>query len=318
MNLEVNSDLVVKPSEELLSRASTGAASDKGVPFSLKNLQEGKRYILRDRQLFPCQPFVNPSTLENLPISESVINVLHKLNGRLVLECDFWFISKSGAGIWPAETQAMRLVREHTAVPVPEVLREQFYSDSKGIIDMTPIEGTTLDKLWDTFDDGKKKAICRQTWHFIADIEPIQCPFKSVFQCNADGSPSRHVFLEDVQELRRPIANDDELRARIYERYYTSNGRKYEGKLFDMLPRSGRQVFAHGDIAPRNIMVGEDGAITGIIDWEWGGWYPDWWEYAHIMGPANLRYGDWREYMHETAPMTWDLSGIDAARRVLF
>jgi aminoglycoside phosphotransferase (APT) family kinase protein len=42
-----------------------------------------------------------------------------------------------------------------------------------------------------------------------------------------------------------------------------------------MLPRSEHSVFTHADIAPRNVMVDEQKNITGILDWESAGWYPE-------------------------------------------
>lgn len=83
-----------------------------------------------------------------------------------------------------------------------------------------------------------------------------------------------------------------------------------------MLPRSNVSLFTHGDVAPRNIMVDESGHITGIIDWEQAGWYPDYWEYANIMKPSRDK--DWQSWMDRTATQRWDLPGITAARRVLF
>lgn len=41
-------------------------------------------------------------------------------------------------------------------------------------------------------------------------------------------------------------------------------------------------VLTHGDLTPRNIMV-DDGKITGIVDWERGGFYPEYAEYAFAM-----------------------------------
>ena len=32
-------------------------------------------------------------------------------------------------------------------------------------------------------------------------------------------------------------------------------------------------VFSLGDLAPHNILV-RNGRVTGIIDWEYGGWFP--------------------------------------------
>ena len=83
-----------------------------------------------------------------------------------------------------------------------------------------------------------------------------------------------------------------------------------------MLPRSARSVFTHADIAPHNILVDDKGQITGILDWELAGWYPEYWEYANIMKPTNEM--DWQAWMDRTAPQRWDLSGIVAARWVLF
>ncbi|KAH8761195.1 kinase-like domain-containing protein [Diaporthe sp. PMI_573] len=45
---------------------------------------------------------------------------------------------------------------------------------------------------------------------------------------------------------------------------------------------SGRFVLTHGDLSPRNIMV-EDGKITGIVDWERSGFFPEYAEYAFAM-----------------------------------
>ena len=38
-------------------------------------------------------------------------------------------------------------------------------------------------------------------------------------------------------------------------------------------------VLTHGDLAARNIMV-QDGRITGIVDWEYSGFFPEYMEYA--------------------------------------
>ncbi|KAJ7064126.1 hypothetical protein C8F01DRAFT_1250378 [Mycena amicta] len=42
---------------------------------------------------------------------------------------------------------------------------------------------------------------------------------------------------------------------------------------------SYRTTFVHGDLAPRNIIV-RNAKIVAILDWELGGWYPEYWEYT--------------------------------------
>lgn len=285
-----------------------------GVPYSLNNLQPGNRYIKEGDTLYPCP---SPVDIFSLPSSQEVIGVLSKQLGRLVLEYDTSWVVKSGFAVKPAEVEAMELVSKHSCVPVPEVFFKHF-SPRKGQIHMSLIPGCTLEKRWDTLDEKTKEYVCRQNWDLISNIRDIQRPLelKDVFQCAADGSPTGDPLIEDLKNPARPLMSDMELRARIYERYFHFGGRRFEHQLPDMLPRSNSSVFTHADIAPRNIMIDEQNKITGILDWEWAGWYPDYWEYAQIMRPAFG--GDWSRWMEKTAPQTWDISGINAARRVLF
>ncbi|ODH47994.1 hypothetical protein GX48_05926 [Paracoccidioides brasiliensis] len=114
-----------------------------------------------------------------------------------------------------------------------------------------------------------------------------------------------------------PLYTDEDIRARIYHRYLHFGGLRHKYELPDMLPQSSHTVFTHADIAPRNIMVDGHYRITGILDWEYAGWYPDYWEYGQIMRPA-CQTGDWQKWMDLTAPRKWDILGIAAARRILF
>ncbi|KAI9755127.1 MAG: hypothetical protein M4579_004393 [Chaenotheca gracillima] len=104
-----------------------------------------------------------------------------------------------------------------------------------------------------------------------------------------------------------PLTDDTAVRARIYQRYLYHCGRLHAEDLPALLPRSNLSVFTHSDMAPRNIMIDEDHRITGILDWEAAGWYPDYWEYVNIWKPSVDR--DWQTWMDRTAPRKWDISG---------
>ena len=286
----------------------------RGIPFQWENLRSGERYIRVDKMLFPCPPTVNVLTF---PPNKEVITVLGKQMARIVLEHDFSYVSKSGYGVRTSEAEAMKLVFEHTSVPVPEVLVTCFDGD-EGNIHMTTVPGTCLERKWDMLDVESKKSLCLQLWDLISKWREIPRPPKidGIFQCAADGSPSRDPLLEDLNSPPRPLMSDSELRARIYERYLNFRGLHYEHKLPNMLPRSNRSVFTHGDVSSRNIMVNDQNTVTGILDWEYAGWYPDYWEYAQIMKPAF--HGDFQDWMGRTAPQTWNLAGINASRTALF
>ncbi|PLB34074.1 uncharacterized protein BDW47DRAFT_134666 [Aspergillus candidus] len=183
-------------------------------------------------------------------------------------------------GVRPAEAEAMKLVSKHTSVPVPGVFSAKFGPDHG--------------------NEKSKESVCLQTWDLISQIRAIPRPseLEDLLQCAADGSTTRDPMLEDLQNPAIPLTNDSGLRARIVERYLHFEGRRYEHQLHDMLPRSGSTVFTQADIAPRNIMIDEQNSVTGI--------------------PRPALWGDWSVWMDRTAPRRWNISGIDAARRVLF
>lgn len=47
-----------------------------------------------------------------------------------------------------------------------------------------------------------------------------------------------------------------------------------------------RITFTHGDLKAHNILVGDDGHLSGFLDWESAGWYPEYWDFITAM-----RYG---------------------------
>lgn len=63
--------------------------------------------------------------------------------------------------------------------------------------------------------------------------------------------------------------------------------------LFQQLRHNHRIVFTHSDLSQHNIIV-KDGRITGLIDWEFGGWYPEHWEYIKFFDRQG-NHREWRE-----------------------
>ncbi|KAI1776425.1 kinase-like domain-containing protein [Hypoxylon cercidicola] len=239
--------------------------------------------------------------------------VLSRQGGCLVRLIGPGVVSKRGSRVTKNEAVALELVKDQTDVPVPKLYSSVFFvqdGEECGSLLMELVEGTPLNHVWDGFDDDVKSRICGEIWNIVAELQKIPRPkeLSHLYQCGADGSPSTDVLIKDLHSPPTPILDDDALRDRIYERYFHYFGRLYEGTLPDMLPRSSVSVFTHGDLAPRNIMV-QGSRITGIVDWENAGWYPDYWEYANIMKPSRDR--DWMSWMDRTKPKKWDINGIE-------
>jgi len=58
--------------------------------------------------------------------------------------------------------------------------------------------------------------------------------------------------------------------------------------------------FTHGDLAPHNIIV-KNNKIVSIVDWEYSGYFPEYWEYTK-MGYPKFKRDSWKnmfsEYFH--------------------
>lgn len=181
-------------------------------------------------------------------------------------------VSKVGSRVRYSEEVAIRLVAQHTTVPVPTIIfLFSNHEPGKGSIDMSFVPGVTLDSMWDGLEECNKERICREIWAMIAQWQQIPRPpqLARLYQCLADGSPATtDPLLQDLEDPPRPLHSNESVNIRIYQRYLHYNGRRYEDKLLSMLPESKVSLFTHGDIAPRNILVDDSGRITGIIDWE--------------------------------------------------
>ncbi|CRL23886.1 Protein kinase-like domain [Penicillium camemberti] len=52
-------------------------------------------------------------------------------------------------------------------------------------------------------------------------------------------------------------------------------------------------TFTHGDFKAHNILIGDDGHLSGFLDWESAGWYPEYWDFTTAM-----RYGKGSWWYH--------------------
>lgn len=109
-------------------------------------------------------------------------------------------------------------------------------------------------------------------------------------------------------EFFGPFANEDDF-----------NKDLRSGAFPDVVHRTGHQiVFTHGDLNMRNILV-HNGKLSGIIDWETAGWYPDYWEHtkAHFATKLQKRWlaavdrvfeplGNYTEELEIERKLWWD------------
>ncbi|KAF4207751.1 hypothetical protein CNMCM5878_005871 [Aspergillus fumigatiaffinis] len=195
---------------------------------------------------------------------------LHSLCGRTIIRISNNLVVKSG-NLRSHEAQTLRFIKANTTIPVPKVHDIHWQDDQVVnfplLTNSIPISNQ-LRNLRGTYIGAINhgKAI-------IGQIDSLEGgPFTSEQEFNG-------FILGDI------VPSAPEL-LRHYARFALSDDHEI--------------VFTHADFAPRNILV-DGGRVTAILDWEYAGWYPEYWEYVQAL--RQLRpMKDWPEYLARILP----------------
>jgi aminoglycoside phosphotransferase (APT) family kinase protein len=202
-------------------------------------------------------------------------------------------VVKSGPGILPSEAETMRFIAANTSIPVPRV-----YKEERGLepsITMDYIEGETLHAVWNGLPEEQKLDIEEQLKGILSQLRSLKGQYiGSINRGEADDVRKFHYTggpFDTEAEFNRFLVSD-----------------KLKGCLsilYDMAFRSLRTdheiVFTHGNFAPRNIIV-KDGRVVALLDWEFSGWYPEYWEFVKALKGADHRC-TWYNYVEAIFPV---------------
>lgn len=145
------------------------------------------------------------------------------------------------------------------------------------------VPGVPLYDIWDDLSDAGKDGMVAQLKEQVARIRACIQPYIG----RVDNKPTRNVYDRLPTTYCGPFPNEEAFDDWCVERVPVG----FFGLAHWKWPRwlekerrksSGRFVLTHGDLSPHNIMV-KDGKITGIVDWERSGFFPQYAEYAFAM-----------------------------------
>ena len=217
--------------------------------------------------------------------------LLHKF-GQLVYGEDHPYVQKLPFGLYLKyheqsavarnEFNALRVVCRHTSVPTPSALdvalgpTDSF--SSPVYLLTTTIRGLPLTRCFYVLSDQDFERIATQLKDYIAQLRDIPSSFppdKTI--CNTLGEACRDTRICGERPVG-PFA--DEAAFSQVVRFSDDPAR-----------RGHKTVFTHADLNPRNILVDRitrpDGTtgweVSGIVDWESAGHYPEYWEYTKAM-----------------------------------
>lgn len=212
----------------------------------------------------------------------------------------FCLLLKWSDGTSIIDMQRMRAVRA-AGFPAPRVLCYGAHPETPHApvsILMTRLPGVELAEVFDDdLEDSEREAITEELRIMLDAMRSWTAPTLPPSISSITGGPIRSIRVSG--HSLGPF--DDEkglaefLLASASAHFYDST-ESFErdlataGKLLDMPPH--RIVFTHGDFAWHNFLV-DGGRVTGCIDWECAGWYPEYWEFTTPLRWSSS-YPEWR------------------------
>ncbi|KAI1990667.1 hypothetical protein LOZ53_003127 [Ophidiomyces ophidiicola] len=207
-----------------------------------------------------------------------------------IAQLPFGLILKWSDGTRLEEVLTMQVAR-NAGLPVPKVICYGEHPDCPHApysILMTRVPGKELGQVYDSLSDDDRTLIFTQLKSFLEAIRQWKSPWGDNRICSLIGSSIRSVRIP--KHSAGPFESEAELNEYLIKPAW-AGGFSSEAAYNDALNRAQqmeklsphRIVFTHGDLKHHNIMV-KDGKITGFLDWESAGWYPEYWDFTTAFG----------------------------------
>ncbi|KZF25319.1 kinase-like protein [Xylona heveae TC161] len=204
-----------------------------------------------------------------------------------IIDLPFGLIIKWSDGTRAEEYLATQVVRA-AGFPAPLVLCYGFHPHMPHApvsILMSRLPGKELGEVYNTLEDTERGQIMQDLKKYLSIMRKWKSPWGSDRVCSVTGTSLRSVRIphesggpfESLNEFNDYLLAPKWINEMTEEVYAE---RLAKAEKFHSI--NHRIVFTHGDLKHHNIMV-HKGHVSGFIDWESAGWYPEYWEYTTSM-----------------------------------
>jgi len=266
-----------------------------------------------------------PAILPTVEEIESATEILNErmsaASGRVVGVGDH-FIVKYGAFVNLQEGETMLFLKQSTTVPVPRIYalyqRPGPDKHTYSYIVMERIRGPTLASVWSKMGQAAKEAVSSNLRLVFEEMRRLKSP-------GGYCSFGRRGLLDGLFEsedhskpFNGPFDTESDLNEAMVARYVKEGLSIYKAEHFSRAFKDVFQnhapVFTHADFQRKNIMfrnpltTTENGQVQWgttdlelvIIDWEFSGWYPSYWEYSRALFGCGAWRDNWSYWIERT------------------
>jgi aminoglycoside phosphotransferase (APT) family kinase protein len=239
-----------------------------------------------------ADPEALPRPIPTLNDIESSEELLYEAGGSKVVGIGPYVV-KFGPQVDLAEGENMLFVAHTTSVPVPLVyaLFRNTHGDKSYII-MARITGNTLKSEWPSLSNIQKEVITTKLASFLKELRSIPSPGR---YCSLGNRPLLDAVFwtgSASEKFNGPFHTEAEFNNALLETYKFHNGSQNKAEFykqtFPSILRDHPPIFTHGDFQRKNIILRSVGDTEHdvdlvLLDWEFSGWYPSYWEHSKTL-----------------------------------
>ncbi|KAE8154390.1 kinase-like domain-containing protein [Aspergillus avenaceus] len=218
------------------------------------------------------------SPAESQPTEEP--RVLHSLALRSVTVHGEQVI-KSGPDLYGHEASNLKYIAANTTIPVPRVHKVEQGGDGKTKkIYMDYMPGKPLNKAWPEMTEDQKQSVASDLRNYVEQLRNLKGTYIGA------ANRGQAVIGKFVAHGGGPFDNESQFNQFLFSRILPKVPDTFRYHATKTFKTNHEIVFTHSDLAPRNILV-DGGQVTAILDWEFAGWYPEYWEYVKAYSDFN-------------------------------
>lgn len=283
LKVPVGTPTVIKPLARSVIALFTNCDGSKQEPTTTESIEGSTNSVLA----------------ENLSRALDQGELLWHIPGRAVIKLSPTIVVKLGKGIDIDQVEIMSHVRQQTTkIPIPELLGVLSIAKTVYIF-MSHTVGAPLERHWHSMTREQKCAVSGQLNTMLLELREIPLPPPGF----GLGWNSRCKDTRRTTRRSGLITTEAEFNKFLLSDPLPRISGLYLEMMFSRLRADHRIVLTHGDLNPGNIIVavdetGEDFTITGLVDWEMSGWYPEYWEHIKALSSFSpTTDDDWWQYL---------------------
>nr|POE94582.1 hypothetical protein CFP56_16821 [Quercus suber] len=250
----------------------------------------------------PSLPFARcdglcPTPLPTVQTIRDSTNVITQRSGQTVVAVTANVVVKYGKSPKIREGHTLLyLERNVPDVPAPR-LYAMYYDNEELFLVMQRMPGVQLDALWGELSEDDKALLVVNLRQVFDELRRHECPQAGFFGAVDGGSVPHHLFFchDDRPDLTGPFQGEAAFNAGMVAQYKDirelNNQRDFKAHFYETnlnkVLAGHKPTLTHSDVQMKNIIVRE--AVPensrhrrfeiALVDWEYAGWYPDYWEY---------------------------------------